>query len=102
MVRPGAAVPVASARELSFASLTESYTFVQPILEADRLAVAGRDVYDDGYYRQLFAKARPILEGRLADSVRDVVSVITAAWVEAGRPAVPVTVQRAPRTVRRQ
>ena len=102
VVRPGAAVPVASARELSFASLTESYTFVQPILEADRLAVAGRDVYDDGYYRQLFAKARPILEGRLADSVRDVVSVITAAWVEAGRPAVPVTVQRAPRTVRRQ
>jgi len=102
VVRPGAAVPVASARELSFASLTESYTFVQPILEADRLAVAGRDVYDDGYYRQLFAKARPILEGRLADSVRDVVSVITAAWVEAGQPAVPVTVQRAPRTVRRQ
>jgi len=102
IVRPGASAPVASARELIFGSLTESYTFVQPILDADRLAVAGRDVYDDGYYTRFFAKARPILERRLADSVRDVVSVITAAWIEAGRPAVPVSVARVPRTVRRQ
>ena len=102
VVRPGAPVPVSSVQELIFGSLTESYTFVQPILDADKLAVAGRDVYDDGYYMRLFAKARPILEGRLADSVRDVVSVITAAWVEAGRPAVPVTATRVPRAVRRQ
>jgi len=100
--KPGAPVPVASAREMSFGTLTESYTFVQPILDADRLAVAGREVYDDGYYTMFFAKARPILERRLADSVRDVVSVITAAWVEAGRPALPLSVKRTPRTVRRQ
>jgi hypothetical protein len=103
IVKPGAPVPVASARELTFGTLTESYTFVQPLLEADKLAVAGREVYDEGYYTMFFAKARPILERRLADSVRDVVSVITAAWVEAGRPAVPVSAgKRTPRTVRRQ
>ena len=102
IVKPGAPVPVPSAREMIFGALTESFTFVQPILDADRLAVAGREVYDDGYYTMFFAKARPILERRLADSVRDVVSVITAAWVEAGRPAVPVSVKRPPRTVRRQ
>ncbi|MEO7274984.1 MAG: hypothetical protein ABIX28_24980 [Vicinamibacterales bacterium] len=102
IVKPGAPVPVPSAREMIFGTLTESYSFVQPILDADRLAVAGREVYDDGYYTMFFAKARPILERRLADSVRDVVSVITAAWVEAGRPAVPLSVKRTPRTVRRQ
>ena len=82
-------MPVASARELAFAALTESFSFVQPLLDADRAAVAGREVYDDGYFTLFFQKARPIIEQRLATSIRDVVSVITAAWVEAGRPAIP-------------
>ena len=102
IVKPGARVAVPSPREMIFGTLTESYTFVQPLLDADKAAVAGRDVYDEGYYARFFARARPILEGRLADSVRDVVSVITAAWIEAGRPAVPVSVARVPRAVRRQ
>jgi hypothetical protein len=102
VVKPGPRVPVPSAREMIFGTLTESYTFVQPILDADKAAVAGREVYDDGYYARFFAKAGPILEGRLADSVRDVASVIAAAWIEAGRPAVPVSVARVPRAVRRQ
>jgi hypothetical protein len=102
IVKPGTPVPVPSARELIFGTLTQSYTFVDPILEADKLAVAGRELYDEGYYTKFFARARPILERQLADSVRDVVSVITAAWVEAGRPAVPLSVKRTPRTVKRQ
>ena len=102
IVEPGPPVPVASARELAFASLTESFSFVQPLLDADRAAVAGREVYDDGYFTLFFQKARPIIEQRLATSIRDVVSLITAAWVEAGRPAVPVTAARTPRAVRRQ
>jgi hypothetical protein len=103
VVRPGAPVPVTSALETTFGTLTESYTFVQPILDADKLAVAGREVYDDGYYAAFFAKAGPILAGRVAASVRDVVSMITAAWIEAGRPVVPASVGRsAPRPVRRQ
>jgi hypothetical protein len=102
VVEPGPPVPVPNARDFVFASLTESFTFVQPILDADKAAAAGKDVYDDAYFRLFFRKTRPILEQRLADSIRDVVSIITAAWVEAGRPAVPLQAPRAVRKVGRQ
>jgi hypothetical protein len=102
VVKPGPLVPVASAREFVFAVLTDSFSQVQPILDADRAAIAGRDVYDDVYFTLFFRKARPILEQRLSGAIRAVASVITAAWVEAGRPAVPVTAPRVPRRVRRQ
>ena len=101
-VTPGPIVPVASAREHTFATLTESFTFVQPVLAADRAAVSGRKVYDDGYYTMFFSRVRPILERRLSGAITGVVSVIAAAWIEAGRPAVPVQARRVPRAVRRQ
>jgi hypothetical protein len=94
--------PVPNAREMVFATLTESFTFVKPILDADRAAVAGRDTYDDTYFTLFFTKVRPILEQRLADSITDVASVITAAWVAAGRPALPLRTAMAARPVRRQ
>jgi len=102
VVKPGAIVPVPNARELMFASLTDSFTFVQPILDADRAAVAGRDTYDDGYFTLFFSKTRSILEKRLTGSIEDVASVIAAAWVQAGRPALPLEAVRAPRPVSRQ
>jgi hypothetical protein len=101
VVKPGPIVPVPNAREFIFASLIESFTFVQPILDADRAAVAGRTTYDDGYFTLFFSKTRPILEKRLADSIRDVASLIAAAWVEAGRPALPLETVRVPRPVKR-
>jgi hypothetical protein len=102
VVKPGTLVPVANARELAFASLTESFTFAQTILDADRAAVAGRAAYDDEYFTLFFSKARPILERSLSDSIRDVASVIAAAWAQAGRPALPLQAVRAPRPVKRQ
>jgi hypothetical protein len=101
-VRPKPLIAVPNARELVFTTLTESFTFVQPILDADRAAIAGKDVYDDAYFTLFFRKAVPILERRLGDSITDVASVITAAWVEAWRPAVPLEAPRVPRKVRRQ
>jgi hypothetical protein len=74
---------------------------VQPVLDADKAAVAGKDYYDDEYFTRFFAKVQPILERRLNDSITDVASVITAAWVRAGKPAVPVNEVRTPRKVRR-
>ncbi len=62
------------------------------MLEADEFAVAGRDTYDDGYYGLFFAKTRLMIESRLADSIRGSDSVITAAWIDAGRPPLPLTV----------
>ncbi|HXG53950.1 MAG TPA: hypothetical protein VNJ03_01105 [Vicinamibacterales bacterium] len=102
-VNPRPVSPVASPRELIFASLTSGFPYVQQILDADKAATAGRDVFDDGYFVMMFDRTRPILEARLAESITDVASVITSAWIEAGRPPVPVRAPaRAPRPVRRQ
>jgi hypothetical protein len=98
--KPIAAVP--NAREFMFDSLLAGFPLVQPILDADREAVKGREVYDDGYFTLFFGKVKPTLERRLSESITDVASIITAAWVEAGRPALPLDAPRTPRKVRRQ
>lgn len=100
-VAPRPAGPVASARELIFDTLTASFAYVQPLLDADKAAVAGRELYDDAYFAALFARAGPVLEKRLADSITDTASLITAAWVAAGRPPLPLDASRPPRKVRR-
>ncbi len=93
--------PVANPREFIFDALTSGFSLVQPILDADRAAVAGRDEYDDAYFTMFFGKVQPVLEKRLSASIDAVASMITAAWVEAGRPAVPIVVPITPRKVRR-
>jgi hypothetical protein len=42
-----------------------------------------------------------VLEQRISDSIAGAAALITAAWVEAGRPAVPLDAPRVPRRVRR-
>lgn len=102
-VVPGPIVRVENPREFMFASLTSGFPYVQQVLEADKAAVEGREVYDDGYYTMMFAKLQPVLEKRLAESITDTASIITQAWIDAGRPAVPVqNPPRTPRKVRRQ
>jgi hypothetical protein len=101
-VSPPPAGDVASVRDLTFDSLTASYAYVQPILDADKAAIDGRQVYDDEYYSMFFARVRPILEKRLADSITDIASAIRSAWIEAGRLPLPAQQTRTPRKVRRQ
>ncbi len=93
---------VANVRELIFDSLVVSFSNVQAVLDADKAAVAGKDAYDDAYYDVFFGKVKPILEQRLSDSIGDVAAVVTAAWIDAGRPAVPVDVPSTPKKVRKQ
>ena len=100
-ISPRPPAPIANTREFIFETLTASFPLVRPILDADQAAIAGRDSYDDTYFTLFFSKARPILEQRLSDSISGVASVITAAWVEAGRPALPLDVTLTPRKVRR-
>jgi hypothetical protein len=93
---------VGNPREFIFETLTASFPLVQPVLDADRAAVAGREFYDDVYFEQFFGKVKPILEKRLSDSIGDVAGMIAAAWVEAGRPALPLDAPNVPKKVRRQ
>jgi hypothetical protein len=94
-------VKIDNARDLVFDSLIATFPHVQTILEADKQAVAGREVYDDGYFAMMFEKVRPILEARLSASVTAVASAITSAWEQAGKPALPPDQPRVPRKVRR-
>jgi alkylated DNA nucleotide flippase Atl1 len=99
---PVAVRPVADVRDLVFERLVEGASLVAPILAADRRATEGRDLYDDGYYAALLSGVRPVLERRLSSASSDVASVVTAAWVEAGRPALPLKRAKAPvRIIRR-
>ncbi|HXW03997.1 MAG TPA: hypothetical protein VD833_02090 [Vicinamibacterales bacterium] len=102
-VEPGPIAPIAeSPRDFVFARLLESFPLVQPVLDADRAAVAGRELYDDQYFDGLFGKVEPILTRRLSESITGVASIIADAWTDAGRPAVPLDVPLVPRRVRRQ
>jgi hypothetical protein len=101
-IDPKPIVPVKNARDFMFESLLTSFPLVQPVLDADKAAVQGRDVYDDAYFALFFPKVQSILEKRIAESITDTASLIAAAWVEAGKVPLPAEAPRAPRKVRRQ
>jgi hypothetical protein len=92
--------PVGNPRDFIFEALMASFPLVQTVLDADKGAVAGREVYDDQYFTIFFGKVRPILERRLSDSITASASMITAAWIEAGRLPLPLEQPRTPRKVR--
>jgi hypothetical protein len=85
-VNPAPPTPIANARDAAFDALLASYKLVDAILKADTEAVAGKDLYDDDYFEKFFARVRPVLERRLADSITATAGVIIGAWEQAGRP----------------
>ncbi len=94
--------PIPNAREFVFSTLTDSFSFVAPILAADLEGVQGRTAYDDGYFAKLYEKTGPIMEKRISGAISGVASLITQAWIDAGKPALPVEAPpRPPRVIRR-
>jgi hypothetical protein len=84
--RPVVITPVPDIRTFMFDTLIESAGLTPAVLEADLKAAGPGKAYDAAYFDGFRAGAGPIAEKRLNDSVDAVVSVITAAWHEAGRP----------------
>ncbi len=95
-LRPRAARPVTDARTAAFDALIAGSLDVEPILRADREAVAGDGSYGDRYFAEFRSKTQPILERRLAESMTAVASLITGAWERAGRPSLGA-ISRRPR-----
>ena len=94
--------PIANAREFMFTTLTDSFTHVDAILAADREATQGRTLYDDGYFAKMFERTGPIMEKRMSAAMTGVASMITQAWTDAGKPALPLDAPpRSPRPIRR-
>jgi hypothetical protein len=101
-IAPAPVAAVTNVREFMFANLTDSFLQVEPILAADRDAVKGRTAYDDAYFAALFEKTGPIMEKRISGAITAVASLITTAWTDAGKPALPPeTPARPPRPIRR-
>jgi hypothetical protein len=79
-LNPGPISPTRNPRDAAFDALLASYQLVEPLLKADKEAIAGKDTYDNEYFDRFFAKVRPILEKRLTDSVTATASLIVGAW----------------------
>jgi hypothetical protein len=93
--------PIRNPLAFTFDTLLQGTQLVPTILEADRVAIGDRDLYDDGYYEAFFKGSRPVLERRLDESTAAVAAMIAGAWEAAGKPAVPVRVQDAAQRRRR-
>lgn len=101
-IAPAPVARIPSPRDFIFTTLTDSFTHVEAILAADREAIRGRTEYDDGYFAKMYEKTGPIMEQRLAGAIAGLASLMTSAWIDAGRPAVPVDAPaRPPRPIRR-
>jgi len=101
-ITPAPVAIIPNAREFVFATLGDSFQQVDAVLAADRDAVKGRTEYDDGYFSTLFEKAGPVMEQRMSGAVTAIASLITSAWTDAGKPALPAdNPPRAPRPIRR-
>jgi hypothetical protein len=93
--------PVEDPRAFMFDVLETAYPGAEVILHGDRVAVEGRDTYDEEYFRILDRETRPLLERQLSSAISDVASIIYGAWDAAGRPEIPLESHLEPRKVRR-
>ena len=100
-VTPGRVSAIRNPRDTAFDVLLASSQLVDPLLKADKDAIAGKDVYDDAYFETFFTNVRPILEKRLADSISATVAVIVGAWEQAGRPTLATQMPRTVQKVRK-
>ena len=95
-IRPAAIAPITNPRDAAFEVLLASHQLVPRLLQADREAAGGKQIYDDAYFDRFFANARPLLEQQISASISATVALITGAWEAAGRPALrPRATQRA-------
>jgi hypothetical protein len=101
-LNPARPTPILHVRDAAFDILLASYQLVDQILKADREAIAGKDAYDDAYFETFFAKVRPVLEQRIADSITGTAGMIMGAWQLAGKPVPALKGARPVQKVRKQ
>jgi hypothetical protein len=85
---------VTNARDFAFETLLASFKLVDPLLAADKKAIAGKEAYDDAYFEAFFVGSKAILEQRLSGAITATASIIIGAWEQAGKPAIKLDVPR--------
>src|SRR5690349_1836743 len=101
-IAPTPIKPVSNPRDFMFDTLLASNRLAPNVLDSDKKAAEGREFYDDAYFTAFASGTLPTLEKRLNESIASVAAMITGAWEQAGKPAVPVEVPRTPQAIRRQ
>jgi hypothetical protein len=99
-INPPQLAPISSARDAAFDALLESFRLVDPLLAADKKAIAGRDVYDEAYFEAFFTGVKPLIERRIGGAIAATASLITGAWQLAGKPALKLEISRPVERVR--
>jgi len=87
-------------RDFVFEALLESSQLVPALLAADKEAIGTRDAHDDRYFETFLDRTRPTLETRVSDAITAAATIISSAWEQAGKPALPVNPP--PRTPQRR
>jgi len=100
-IAPPPVKPITNPRDFMFDTLLASNRAAASVLESDKKAAEGREFYDDAYFAAFGSNTLPVLERRLNESIAAVAAMITGAWEQAGRPAVPTESPRTPRPIRR-
>ncbi len=98
---PIAIKPIPNFRAFMFETVITSASLTRQVLDADRQAAEGRELYDDAYFSAFFARARTVMERRLNESASAWVSAVVAAWTEAGKPVLPGASLPEPARIRR-
>jgi hypothetical protein len=93
-INPAPLPPIASARDAAFDALLESFRLVDPLLAADRSAIAGRDAYDDAYLAAFFTNVKPLLEQQIGGAIAATAALIAGVWQLAGKPALKMEISR--------
>jgi len=100
-VAPVLLKPILNPRDFMFETLLVSNRAAANVLESDKKAAEGREFYDDAYFEAFSAGTLQVMEKRLNDSIAAVAAMISGAWEQAGRPAIPGEASRTPRRIRR-
>ena len=100
-ITPKTMPPIRTPRDFVFDTVLQGTQLVPPILKSDLDALGSRDVYDDQYYAAFFTANRAVMERRLNEAIAAVAAMVTGAWEEAGKPALPLDSPPAPQRRRR-
>jgi hypothetical protein len=88
-MRPNDASFIADPTDHAFEDCLSSHSWLETILNADRLARVGANAYTDEYYDHFYNQVGAVLIRQLSDAASDVGSYWLTAWKNAGQPQLP-------------
>jgi hypothetical protein len=88
-VKPNEAIYINDPTDHAFEMALGAHSWLENILNADRLAHQDLSSYSDAYYDRFYAQAGAVLIRQLSDASTDIGSYWMTAWINAGRPKLP-------------